>query len=438
MPFLLAPSPDKVMDLCPSTAASARHPRVLIVTENASPAMGGEAVLPLHYFRRLRSRGIETWLIVHERNREQLAALLPSEASRIHYVRETKLTKKLSSAFPRIQGAIRNCTLSLAMRHTSQVEALRITKELVARHKIDVIHQPTPVSPKEPSLLRNVGVPVVMGPMNGGMSLPPDYASSRGRLSVIVTAIGRSASGLFHRLAPGKLEADLLLVSNERTRLALPACTRGKIEHLVENGVDLSLWQQSDRPTNAKGSPIRFIFAGRLESWKGGRLAIGAFAQLRQTCAATLDIIGDGETREAMEEQVRSLRLTESVHFLGWMPQEQVAKRFAESDVFVLPSYFECGGAVVLEAMACGLPVIAMDWGGPADYVTPETGLLLPPQAEPLFIQSLAKAMAQLALNPELRTAMGRAGRTRVETCFDWERKIDQIIEIYERAMARR
>jgi glycosyltransferase involved in cell wall biosynthesis len=207
------------------------------------------------------------------------------------------------------------------------------------------------------------------------------------------------------------------------------------VEQIVENGVDLSLWQKIARPARSKDEPVRFIFAGRLESWKGGRLAIGALREVLQTCPATLDVIGDGETRQTMEEQVRSLGLSDSVRFLGWMPQEQVAKRFAESDVFVLPSYFECGGAVVLEAMACGLPVIAMNWGGPADYVTPESGILLDPQPEPRFIQSMAKAMCQLAQNPELRSSMGEAGRARVEAFFDWERKIDQILDAYGRAM---
>jgi glycosyltransferase involved in cell wall biosynthesis len=98
---------------------------------------------------------------------------------------------------------------------------------------------------------------------------------------------------------------------------------------------------------------------------------------------------------------------------------------------------YECGGAVVLEGMAVGLPVIATNWGGPADYLNESCGILVDPATRESFIEGLANAMIKLAKDPELRLSMGRAARLRVEREFDWQRKVDKTLEIYEEAVRR-
>src|SRR5689334_7711207 len=72
-----------------------RDLRILIVAENASARFGGESILPLHIFRGLRRRGVEAWLVVHGRRRDELWALLPTEADRMHFVPDTMLNRFL-------------------------------------------------------------------------------------------------------------------------------------------------------------------------------------------------------------------------------------------------------------------------------------------------------------------------------------------------------
>ena len=98
----------------------------------------------------------------------------------------------------------------------------------------------------------------------------------------------------------------------------------------------------------------------------------------------------------------------------------------------MLPSLREGGGAVVLEAMAVGLPVIATNWGGPADYLNSSCGILVEPASKEGFVKGLTDAMLKLAQSPELRHSMGCAGPERVREHFDWERKVDRILEIYQ------
>jgi glycosyltransferase involved in cell wall biosynthesis len=86
---------------------------------------------------------------------------------------------------------------------------------------------------------------------------------------------------------------------------------------------------------------------------------------------------------------------------------------------------------VVLEAMAVGLPVIATAWGGPLDYLDESCGILVEPSSREALIQGFSNAIERLAESAPLREQMGQAAYARARRYFDWERKIDQIIELY-------
>jgi glycosyltransferase involved in cell wall biosynthesis len=404
--------------------------RALIVAEHASARFGGEAILPLHYFRRLRARGIEAWLIVHDRTRGELSELLPDDLDRIHFVPDTRLHRLLDRWTNRLPLRLQNFTTGWLLRLLSQLMARRIGRRLVRNFGITVVHQPIPVSPKEPSLLHSMGAPVVIGPMNGGMTFPPGLGNARGE-ETRFRSFARKLSGVINLLLPGKRRAAVLLVANERTRRALPVRSN-RVVTLVENGVDLTLWTTS--ASHNDPVPVRFVFLGRLEDWKGVDLLIEAFAGL-PAGLARLDIIGDGPMRGPWEAAVREQRLESSIQFLGWMSQAECAHQLKSADGLVLPSYYECGGAVVLEAMAAALPVIAIAWGGPADYLDHTCGILIAPQSRQQIIDDLRSAVSRLAESAELRRQLGTAGRQRVVDHFDWERKIDRILEIYSIAI---
>ncbi len=274
--------------------------------------------------------------------------------------------------------------------------------------------------------------------MNGGMSFPPAFErQSRsirwvGRLANLV----RSLSGLAHWLMPGKLRAETLLVANERTEQALPAGTRGRVLTLIENGVDSATWitgELASAPAiDEQVGPVRFVFVGRLVDWKAVDLLLEAFTRVVRSIDASLEIFGDGPMRAGLTAQASQLGIADRVHFAGWVEQSDCARRLRTTDALVLPSLYECGGAVVLEAMACRLPVVATDWGGPADYLDPTCGILVPPTSRDEFIAGFADAMIRLGRSPALRRQMGMAGLAKVRSgLLNWDVKIDRFLEIY-------
>jgi glycosyltransferase involved in cell wall biosynthesis len=318
----------------------------------------------------------------------------------------------------------------------------RLVRDLILREGVSLVHQPTPVSPKEPSLLYGLGVPVIIGPMNGGIDYPAGFVQQQAAIVGWLLRLGRVLSHTLNFLAPGKRQATALLVANERTRRALPHGAARHVIEIAENGVDLSVWQApvaADRG-NEPG-PLRLVFLGRLVDWKAVDLLLEAFAAACQQAALSLTLIGDGPERHSLEDQADRLgRRSPDPHrpggvfFAGWMAQTDAAQLMANQDCLVLPSLMECGGAVVLEAMSMSLPVIATDWGGPADYLDASCGILVAPHSRDGFVDGLAAAMLTLAGDPALRQSMGRAGRQKVERSFDWERKVDRMLEVYQAA----
>jgi len=176
---------------------------------------------------------------------------------------------------------------------------------------------------------------------------------------------------------------------------------------------------------------VRFMYLGRLVDWKAVDVLIKAFAEAAPRVHGTLEIVGDGALRNDLTKLAADLGLASRVQFSGWLAQREASERLRNSDVFILPSIYECGGAVVMEAMAVGVPVIATRWGGPADYVDESCGILVNPTSERDLVHGIAEAMVSLASAPDLRKQMGQAGQVRAMENFSWDGKIDRLMEIF-------
>ena len=404
--------------------------RVCIVAEHASTRFGGEAILPVHYFRLLRSRGIECWMVVHARTRSELEELFARDRDRILYVPDLwihKLIFRLSRYLPR---RLSEATLGLLNQLITQFCQRAIIRRLIREEHVDVVHQPIPVAPRFPSAMYRLGVPVVIGPLNGGMEYPAAFRGTEPWTSRAGVAVARLFVDLANALVPGKMRADVILVANERTRKALPSGVRGRVLSLVENGIDVAVWQPDSVASEHRTT--RFLFIGRMVDWKAVDIVIRALARVP---TAELELIGDGPTSQAWQSLAAEVGVQDRVHFAGWLPQSECPAHLRECFALVLPSIYECGGAVVLEAMAMGRPVIATDWGGPPDYVNESCGILVKPAGYQEMVVGFAEAMQRLIDDRELATSMGEAGRLRALSDFDWQNKIDYVLGIYREVL---
>jgi len=200
---------------------------------------------------------------------------------------------------------------------------------------------------------------------------------------------------------------------------------------VVFNGYDAELFAPRGpdpalRQQLAPGGEHVVLYAGRLIPWKGVQYAVAALAEVPGT---VLVVAGDGHYRPTLEAAARAAGLAERVRFLGPVPHEELPRLLAVSDVLVATSFAsETFGIALVEAQACGVPVVASRFGGFPEVVQDGvTGLLVPPQ-DPA---ALAGALREVLADPARRSRMGAAGRRWVAEQFHWERVAERVLEAY-------
>ena len=172
-------------------------------------------------------------------------------------------------------------------------------------------------------------------------------------------------------------------------------------------------------------SPL-IVAAGRLAEAKNYPLMIEAFAAVRQRIPARLCILGQGELEGALRQLIAARGLGESVSLAGF--QANPWKFIARADAFLLTSHYEGFGNVLIEAMACGVPVVATASAGTRDIIRHQVDGLL---VELHTADQVAAALGRILTNRDLRLSMSLAAKTSAER-FSAPRVIDQ----YDRRMA--
>ncbi len=212
---------------------------------------------------------------------------------------------------------------------------------------------------------------------------------------------------------------------------------------VIHNGIDLKNYPTMKNeehhlfePDNGK---TKVGLLGRIMPYKAQDIYIKAAALvLEKYNNVQFLIIGDDhdpsslEYIESLKSIIRELRIQEEVLFTGYIPESWTI--LPELDISVVPSRKEPFGRVTIESMACAIPVIATNVWGALDIVTPETGILIPPD-DP---EALAEAILVLLNSPEKRRVMGEAGRKRVEEFFTIDFMMQNIYKLYDEVLAGR
>ncbi|AMW04906.1 glycosyltransferase [Gemmatimonas phototrophica] len=174
------------------------------------------------------------------------------------------------------------------------------------------------------------------------------------------------------------------------------------------------------------------LFVGRLNSQKGlaDLLAALAFPSL---AGVTLQVVGDGPDREALQQQAAHLGLNSRIQWHGTLPQPALAPLYPSARAVVMPSRGEGLGLVAVEAQLCATPVIAYNNGGVIDVVQPEHGGTLVPTGD---VQALASAIAQVIASESTVERLGMLARADMLSRFTPQAVSARYLEIYGEAVA--
>lgn len=195
----------------------------------------------------------------------------------------------------------------------------------------------------------------------------------------------------------------------------------------IPHGVNTSFFTPNGTlHPSVSDTEFTLLYIGRLSPRKGLELLLWSLLELSEE--TKLLIGGTGRHRERLEDLTSNLGLEEQVEFLGFVPREELPSLYRSADVFVLPSTYEGFGLVVLEAMACGTPVVGTQVGGVPDIITDTVdGFLV--DREPAQI---AKRIDTLAKDKRKRERMQRNARNKAEK-MNWESVAERVEDVYKR-----
>jgi glycosyltransferase involved in cell wall biosynthesis len=257
-------------------------------------------------------------------------------------------------------------------------------------------------------LARAMGLPVCVTARGTDLNLIPQFSGPRRQ----IRRAARDADALI--TVCDALQGPLLDMGTDPAKLTT-----------LRNGVDLDQFRPQDRDaarTRWQVSGTVVLSVGGLVERKGHHLVIEAMRSLPD---ATLLIAGEGEERAALEAQIAAEGLSGRVHLLGLVPHDELPSLYAAADALVLASSREGWANVLLEAMACGTPVVATDVWGTAEVVeAPEAGLLIGERSA----EAVAEGLARLLAAPPNRAAT----RTYAEQ-FSWDATTQGQLRLFER-----
>jgi glycosyltransferase involved in cell wall biosynthesis len=412
--------------------------KVLLIVEQCNPEAASVPLVGYKFFQAI-SKLTDVTLVTHERNKTPLSKL--KEHPNITYIAESELTQKYFSLVVHsltMKGK-NNWPLANVLGYPVYAEfnhkVYESFKDKIQRGDYDLVHALTPMQPRYPFKVIKAcaHTPVIIGPVNGGVPFPAGFeeiAKQEYAYLNFFRAVGRA-------LIPGYVEtykkADKILAGSTYTLNILKdmfAIPDNRIELFYENGIASSFLTETKKVT--KGSKINLLFVARLVPYKCADILIEAVSRLEPNVKekVCLTIVGDGQERNSLETQVRELNLGEKVKFAGWVGQEETVEYYRQADIFCFPSIREFGGAVVMEAMACGLPCIVANNGGIGEYVNEETGFKIEPISREYLTQQLTSKIKMLVEDDKLRESMSAKAIERAKE-FEWENKARKIVEIY-------
>jgi glycosyltransferase involved in cell wall biosynthesis len=226
----------------------------------------------------------------------------------------------------------------------------------------------------------------------------------------------------------------LALTKTEVEQCKSMGVSEDKIE-IIPNGIDVSAF--GDLPKSGefrvkyglKDNQKIILYLGRIYWIKGLDLLANAFASISKDFSeAKLVIAGaDDGYLPALKKAVKELEIEEKVLFTGPLYGKDKLEAYVDADVYILPSIYETFPMTVLEACACGTPVVVTDRCGIADIINGQVGLVVPHDRN-----QLSDAILRMLTDDKMRQQFGEKGKALVRQKFDWSKIVEQLEDVYQ------
>lgn len=396
--------------------------RVLMIAPNCDGTDTGEAWSTHQWCARMSQLHDVTVLTYTKRDRPNAAPQLPS--ARVIEWNDLPLVGR----FERF-----NSMLKPGYARFAAVARRWIRSQLRRGEHFDLAHQVAPLAPRYASPAAGLGIPLVIGPVGGGVTVPAAFDTELGGQPWFVRL--RALDSLRARHDPALRrtyqEARLVLGVAPYVARNLEALIAGGPRFQVEAETGIVDLPPIPAPRERRRGRLRLLFVGRFVPNKGVRLAVRALAQLDDLPEVTLDMLGKGPLLEDCRRLASELGVSDRVRVHGAVPRERVEDFYRDSDLFLFPSLREASGNVVFESLRNSLPVVAVRSGGPGHMVDASCGRLVEPTDPDQLVTDLAAVLGELAEEPGTVARLAVGARERVAGLALWENKAARMSRHY-------
>jgi glycosyltransferase involved in cell wall biosynthesis len=406
---------------------STRRLRILLSAYACNPQLGSEPGTGWHWAVELARAGHEVWVMTRAVNQYAIeAAGLVQDLPGLNF-----MYYDLPQWMHAWSGDAHGMYLHYLLWQWGAYRAMR--QLLQPAVPFDVVHHLTFGAFSHPSFLAFLDAPFVFGPVGGGEMTPAPLKKTlpyRGRLIDGARALANRAArfdpmmnAIYHR-------SSCILCKTRETLDGIPARYRAKCMVLPEVGIEEQRGNEVRRERS--DDTFRVLYVGRLIDWKGLHLGLAAFARFCATHRdSQLTVIGGGPDEAWLHDLARQLGIGDRVNWMPPMMHDAVMQTYRRHDVFLYPSLHDASGNAVLEALACGLPVVCLDCGGPALLVEGSCGIRVPPGEPHQVIRAIAQALAAIADNGALARMMSASAIKHVHAHYAWRQQVARMERVY-------
>ena len=307
------------------------------------------------------------------------------------------------------------------------IRARALFKQLRRTKEFHLIHQMNPVFAGLSLALAGCRTPIVLGTIVPRWPNDPDSLAMRHPMA---GKILQTVKNLVVRLQQKCATALLLTSPAAVNRLPRPEAVMHKVRYLP-HGIDTDLFFPAPAAPGPK--PPKVLFLANLQSRKGIFVLLEAFQKVAMAVPnSRLCIVGSGPQESVVAKYVGAMACRDRIELVGNVGRDRVADFLRDCSAYCLPSLGEPYGATVVEAMSCGLPVVATAAGG-IPFLVPEDGGRLVPPGDP---QALAEALIEVLTSPELQRSMGIVNRRHTIANLSWKTAVDKLELAYRAAFS--
>ncbi|MDX1927073.1 MAG: glycosyltransferase [Pirellulaceae bacterium] len=300
-------------------------------------------------------------------------------------------------------------------------KVLRFAKKLHAQAPFAVTHMVSVCGYREPGYLWMLDCPFVWGPVGGTSNFPLSFLSTvdlcGGLFELARNALNSCQLNLGLRVRRATLRAAAVFAANRSTQRDLQQSTGATLRLELEAGIDYEIGMPKGITSDDR--PLRILWVGRLRPWKGFPILLHALAALPKSQQFEVRVVGDGACKVKWMRMAERLGVADKITWFAKPHYRESLYHYEWADVFAFTSLRDTSGTGLLESLAAGVPIVALDHQGAADVLTPTSGIRVPVSNPKQTIAAFSQALSTLANERQLLHELSRGAIERA-AFYSW------------------